>query len=95
MTNNELINIYKKALEDFKELKDKFNNIDDKKIENIKKEFADQCEDKSLFFIIKHGCIEAYLSNGTLEEPFTIKYKDYVQPYVTVEDIKKRIESLA
>lgn len=95
MTNKELMNIYKQALNDWKDLQVKFNKIEDKTIENIKKEFADQCEEQGLFFTINHGCIEAYLSDYKLEEQFTIKYKEYVQPYVTFENINKRIESLS
>ena len=95
MTNDELIRIYDQALKDWNVMQDNFNNIEDRTIENIKKEFADQCEQQGLFLIVRQGYIEAYLSKGVLEEPFTIRYKDYVQPYVYVEDIKKRIESLA
>ena len=95
MENKELMDIYKQALRDWNELQKIFTGIEDKTIENIKAVFADHCEERGLFFTIKHGSVEAYLSDCKLEEPFTIKIKDDVQPYVCVEDVKKRIESLA
>ncbi len=94
MENKQLIRIYEQALEDWNVLQEKFNGIDDKSINNIKRVFADHCEERGLFFAIKHGSVEAYLSDCKLEEPFTIKIKDDVQPYVYVEEIKKRIELL-
>lgn len=95
MTNDELIRIYEQALEDWEDLQEKFDSIEDKTIENINIVFADQCEEQAVFFTIKHGCIESYVSNGSLEEPFSIIFKDRVQPYIYVDDIKKRIESLS
>lgn len=92
MENKELVNIYEQALRDWEDLQEKFSSIECKTIENIKVVFADQCKEQGLFLTIKHGCVEAYLSDCKLEEPFTIKTKDCVQPYVYAKDIKKRIE---
>ena len=82
------IEIYKQALKDWKILTNKFNSIEDKSIENIKRTFADQIECNQIFFIIKQGIVKVYLQtdaqgNNYLTDTFNIETDNYIEPFVT------------
>lgn len=90
------IAIYKQALEDWKILTNKFNGLEDKSIENIKRTFVDQIECNQIFFIIKQGIVKVYLQTDNhgicnLKEPFTIETNKYIKAFISVSDIEKEI----
>ena len=94
MNNNELIAIYESALNDWNIVINKFNSLEDKSIENIKKVFADQIECNQIFLIIVQGVIKVYLqgndfSSYVISENFTIETDEFVSPFVTYDDIEK------
>lgn len=90
------IEIYKQALEDWKILTNKFNGIEEKSIENIKRAFTDQIEYNQVFFIINQGIIKAYLhtdnyGNNYLQDTFVIETDKFIKAFISVGDIEKEI----
>ena len=90
------IEIYKQALKDWRILTNKFNSLEDKSIENIKRIFADQIEFNQIFFIINQGIVKVYLQtddcgNCNLKEPFTIETDKFIKAFISVGDIEKEL----
>lgn len=87
------IEIYKQALKDCNMLIDKFNDLEDKSLNSIKKAFDNQIECDQIYCIIKQGIINAYLQTDTqgnnyLTDTFNIETDNYIEPFVTKKEIE-------
>ena len=89
--------VLKRALDDWERLMDKYNSIEDKSIDNLKRVFADQSDNSPVFYEIQEGIIRAFLSSddgiiGEIKEPFVIVIDDEYYEYVYSKDIIKKLE---
>lgn len=98
MSNQELLDVYTKGLENWSNLLKQFDKRKNKQFINMKNDLNGQYIDKGEYIIVQYKNIRAFIYNDQgvahLEEPFAIIIDDKMIYHMTTDFILNKIKQL-